>query len=1031
VLSWSVLRRMLVVVAVVAVVVPWPGAQPAGAASRNRLSVSALSSAGPLTAPDAAGAAALAAWSGQPVEVLGQRTDWAQTFAEPGGGFLFQESAVPFQVQQVDGSWVPIDTTLAVQPGGVVAPGATTVGLTLSDGGSGPLFTLSQGGQSVSVSSPFGALPVPSLSGPTAIYAGVLPGVNLLMSATPTGVRSVLQVMSAAAAANPALAKITFPVSVSGVSLAADGQGGVVAADPSGTAVFSAPPIQMWDSAGAAVSDQAPTGSSGSAAAQAGPQPGDHLAVAGVSVTSGSVTVSPAASLLGGAQVTYPVYVDPDFNKSGHTSWLDVAHDFSGGVNGGPCSPPKGNGSWGCWGDWQYTDPAGGIRAGAFCETPPTSGNCNDPNPDSTWGVYRSYLNFEVPSGLAGADYVDARLNLNEVYSWSCNASTLELWQTAEATQVPVQDWHNRPSEENWQDSLTTAHGWSGTSGNCPVRGITLNATSALGNVAASGASHVTLEVRASLSAEQSSPPVVNSWKKFQATAPSDPCANGAPCLSVFWLHNPDRAQATGTEGTFNALTGQVVTDCATQQGSPDYVGINNEYWDASDTDSQTGVTIQGHFSWTNLTAGNSGTIPALSPDSPFQGQRIGSEDAEYKWQAYGEVTAQDPLSQQQVTADGLLSSPPCYFAIDADTSPGSGPQGVVHVDGQVSPQVGKPGTFTFTDPAYSQASDSDVAGYAWSVGSSQPTNYVPATNGTAAITLKPFTTHQLNLYVQAVDVAGNRGPLKTSGSTTVPSFVIEAATTLTNISTLADWRLNGHGTDVSGFGNDVTLSGASYQCGSQQNTPGYTCSLNGAEDDTSGGVVSPEAGFTVSAWVQMSGCTGYCVAMSEDATTVAAFALGWAAAGQTVGTYTCPSTASHGCWVFAMRKGDDPTLTQQTAGVTVTSGQAGAWVQLTGVFDQVGTATLYVDGANPVVAGGLGRWTPCSGPAPCINQLRLGAGYNGSHPWQGNVSASCVFYGPLSDQIFPPQTQSDIQALWAGGTADGCAAVSTEYLNP
>jgi hypothetical protein len=141
---------------------------------------------------------------------------------------------------------------------------------------------------------------VPSLSGPTATYTGVLPGVNLLVSATPTGVRSVLQVMLAAAAANPALAKITFPVYAQGMSVTGDALGGLVAADSSGSAVFAAPPSQMWDSAGVTVAGLAPVAGSGPGAEQTGPQPGDHVAVAGVSAASGSVTVSPAASLLGG-----------------------------------------------------------------------------------------------------------------------------------------------------------------------------------------------------------------------------------------------------------------------------------------------------------------------------------------------------------------------------------------------------------------------------------------------------------------------------------------------------------------------------------------------------------------------------------------------------------------------------------------------------------------------------------------------------------------------------------------------------------
>ncbi len=69
------------------------------------------------------------------MEVLGDRTDYSQTFADPGGGFEDDESLVPYQVQEPGGSWVPVDTTLSVQPGGAVAPAAITTGLTISDGG--------------------------------------------------------------------------------------------------------------------------------------------------------------------------------------------------------------------------------------------------------------------------------------------------------------------------------------------------------------------------------------------------------------------------------------------------------------------------------------------------------------------------------------------------------------------------------------------------------------------------------------------------------------------------------------------------------------------------------------------------------------------------------------------------------------------------------------------------------------------------------------------------------------------------------
>src|ERR1700722_19381485 len=62
-----------------------------------------------LTAWDTASASALAGADGQPVEVLSDRTDYAQTFADPNGGFTLAESPSPVRVQQSDGSWVPVD----------------------------------------------------------------------------------------------------------------------------------------------------------------------------------------------------------------------------------------------------------------------------------------------------------------------------------------------------------------------------------------------------------------------------------------------------------------------------------------------------------------------------------------------------------------------------------------------------------------------------------------------------------------------------------------------------------------------------------------------------------------------------------------------------------------------------------------------------------------------------------------------------------------------------------------------------------
>jgi hypothetical protein len=734
----------------------------------------------------------------------------------------------------------------------------------------------------------------------------------------------------------------------------------------------------------------------------------------------------------------YPVYIDPGtYDARTQASWLDVAHDFSGGT-GGSCS-----GSWGCWGNWDYTDPAGGIRAGVYC-SPDGNGNCVDPSPDSTWGVYRSYLNFAVPSGVYGAVFVGARLTLNEVWSWSCTASKLEMYQTTRA--VSGETWANRPNEAvtstntGWQDSVTTANGWSGTSGNCPVAPVTLNANAALNQVAsdASQPDTVTLELRASLADEQASPPLVNTWKRFQATASSGHCPdNGAPCLKVFWMHEPNRATVTGTEQTFSTATGQVSTHCATASGSPDYVGTARPWLDGSVTDQDSGVTLTGKISWTDVTQGATGNGSfgggAVQQDGSYRDQApagVFADGQEYQWQAYGEATAVNPLTGNTVTEDGPASSGSCYVTVD--TSPPAGTVTVtsnVYTSGTASGKIGEPGTFTFADPAYSGA-DSDVVGYFYGIDNSQPSSYVAAANGTASITVTPYTSSEEDLDVQAVDRAGNRGPLATNSSgTVIPSFKIIPSVTLPNIATMGYWTLDNTSADASGNGGGVALAaGGSYPCGSA-NPPGHACWLAG-EADANRPVVSNEAGFTVSAWVYWAGCASYCVAMSQDESgssgDVSTFALGWEQHGQ----QGCTGTT--GCWTFAMNYAGAGTALDQ-AQDPVNGSLTPGWVQLTGVFDPLapvgslrGTLTLYVNDTSPAAQfAGAPDWT--STPT---GVLRLGAGFGGATPWRSGsyanlVSDACAFYGALQP--------ADVATLYAGNSTspDGCSLIAAKYESP
>ena len=160
-------------------------------------------------APDEPSARLAAQQTGQRVEVMSRRTEKMRVFANSTGTTTVEEHAQPIQVRSGAG-WVPVDTNLYLGRNATVHPVATVTDLVLSGGGSGPLARLGHNGQELSLSWP-APLKAPSISGDTATYGEVLPGVDLAVRATADGFSELLIVKTRQAASNPALARVRAP----------------------------------------------------------------------------------------------------------------------------------------------------------------------------------------------------------------------------------------------------------------------------------------------------------------------------------------------------------------------------------------------------------------------------------------------------------------------------------------------------------------------------------------------------------------------------------------------------------------------------------------------------------------------------------------------------------------------------------------------------------------------------------------------------------------------------------------------------
>ncbi|MEW9531079.1 phospholipase A2 [Microbispora sp. NPDC049125] len=421
----------------------------------------------PAEMPTEISAKLAAAACGQRIKVASLTSETDEFFVNPDGTVTQDHRYRPVRVKRGD-EWAAADTTLAVNPDGSVAPKAAALSYSFSGGGEGPLVRAARKGAELNLGSPLGSLPKPVLSGATATYPEVLPGVDLVLTADVDGFAEKLVVKTRQAAADPKLKALKFATSLKKGEIKADKHGNVTVVDAKDDPVFVSSSAEMWDAAAETSMARNP------AAPALGAQPGKRGAM-GVKLSGGAIEITPDAALLADPATVYPVTIDPSFTaaKSGWT-YVDSAYPNSAYYNS------------------SNEATAGTSNAGGYKR--------------------RSFFNMSLSGMGTGKHIISATFDIRETWAWSCSARNVELHRTAAVTSSTT--WNNQPASNLSIGAKNVAYGWSssgsGGASSCPAAWVGWDVTSPLQSTVNAGGTSITFMVKAGSETDN------YYWKRFE-----------------------------------------------------------------------------------------------------------------------------------------------------------------------------------------------------------------------------------------------------------------------------------------------------------------------------------------------------------------------------------------------------------------------------------------------------------------------------------------------------------------------------------
>lgn len=517
------------------------------------------------SAPDNAAAVEAAQRLDRPIEILDERTERSSTWAHPDGLRTLSQFGGPVWVRRPEfpasseSGWAPVDLRLEAVAGGAVRPKAHPRDLLLSGGSpaAADLVRLGSGIGSVAFEWP-AALPTPRLNGARAVYAEVMPEVDLVVEANRTGFEQFFVVKTRRAAERiSAQGGLTLGLRTEGVEAVQRQEGHFDLVDADGRTVGSVPAPVMWDATVDAerehpvASDRTIT--SGPAAGEPitypvmpasdpdglrseggnvgpgtepepaepeyRPMPAPATASSPAAAATGksrpvetrteprgegrtNLTLRPDPSFLTDPTTQYPLIVDPG---------ATVFTNFDLFVQSNVCC----------------TDYSGDpdLKLGTYGKD--ANGN---------WIVARSFMQFDI-YGLRSTRIVHSNLALWNYHSWSCNARNWQVYETGGVNSGTR--WGSQPG---FGPLIATS---ADTNGNtCPANWSRANITGGLQSAVDRSTGQWTLGIKAENETD------VYAWKRFHSQQAANP-----PRLDVTYDRAPDTPQslAVAPSETLNA----------------------------------------------------------------------------------------------------------------------------------------------------------------------------------------------------------------------------------------------------------------------------------------------------------------------------------------------------------------------------------------------------------------------------------------------------------------------------------------------